>query len=92
MSAWYESARATIMRTFNTGMQRLAATVLLDAVQDVKRMDGSQRYLDALVWFHAPYTGNLTLNRVCHLLNLNPSRIQRLISQVHIEGSLHDSQ
>lgn len=92
MSAWYESARATIMRTFTTGMQRLAATVLLDAVQDVRRMDGSQRYLDALVWFHSPYTGNLTLHRVCQLLNMNTGRVQRLAFQLHEEGALHDSQ
>lgn len=72
-----ETIRALINVEFKHPLDRIAAGVLAQSAQDLALQDGSPHYQTAVVWFYTPWTGDVTLQDVCRLLDLPVWRVQK---------------
>jgi hypothetical protein len=89
MSAWYEGVRALITHEFPRGITRLGATLLLDAVNDLKLRDESEECRNARYWFAHPDDCDISLRMVCKMLDLKVPRLQSLALSIYSVNRFH---
>lgn len=81
---WYDLARKLIHILYDTGYERLAGLMLLDAVKDLYLGKEPEQTL-AYQWFTEEDSAGLTLEIVCGTLGIKTQRVRYLVARLEAE-------